>query len=344
MALGAVSQDERLFLLEQPDLRDLISALMKTGRVFGPVRKGKDHVFAELTDPAEVDLAYQTTILPPKKFLHRPSEVLFSFKDGKIGQEGEPSPQVLFGVHACDLHAIGILDTVFRKDYVDPYFASKRDSTTIVALNCSTVGENCFCQSMNAGPWVRDSYDLCLTPMGDAYLLEVGSQKGSEVAAMLRPEPAPRSVREAKSEVLEEAKRHFVKRLNTDGLRKVMEDNFRHPEWDRLMNDCLGCGSCTMVCPTCFCYNVIDQLDLDLRTGRRERVWDSCMLLEYAEVALGANFRKDRDARVKQRMYHKLAYYEPQFGTMGCVGCGRCISSCVKKIDLTDVAARLRGE
>lgn len=344
LALGAVSQEDRLFLLERADLREMVASLMKTARVFGPVAKGKDHVFAEIKDPAEVDLAYQTTILPPKKYLHKPSEVLFSFRDGTIGKDAEVSPQVLFGVHACDLRGIGILDTVFRKDFVDPYWAAKKDKTLVVALNCATIGENCFCQSMNSGPWVKDGYDLCLTPIGDGYLLEVGSAKGKEIADDLRLEPAPRSALQAKSEAALETARHFRKALNTEGLRRVMEDNFRNPYWETLMNDCLGCGSCTMVCPTCFCYNVVDKLELDLKTGRREREWDSCMMLEYAEVALGANFRKDRDARIKQRMYHKLVYYEPQFGTMGCVGCGRCISSCVKKIDLTEVAARLRGE
>jgi heterodisulfide reductase subunit C len=147
-----------------------------------------------------------------------------------------------------------------------------------------------------------------------------------------------------KQKVLENARRKFHKKLNTQGLPELLEENFRHPIWEELMHECLACGSCTMVCPTCFCYNVVDKIDLNLKSGKRQREWDSCMLLEYAQVALGHNFRKDRDARVKQRIYHKLVYYEPQFGTLGCVGCGRCIKTCVKKIDITDVISRLRGE
>jgi ferredoxin len=344
VAPGALPQDERLFLLEQPDVRGLIASLMKNRTVFAPVKKGKEHVFAEVKDASLVDLGYQTTILPPKKVLQEPLEALFSFKDGAVSHEDEARPQVLFGVHSCDLHAIGILDTVFRRDYVDPYWVSKRDNTIIVALNCNTVGENCFCLSMGTGPWTKDPYDLCLTAIGDAYLVEVGSEKGEEILAGLRLKPAPKDMVEARPSVLEEIERHFKKHVNTHGLKEAMEKGFSHPVWDELREDCLGCGSCTMVCPTCFCYNVADKLDLDLKTGRREREWDSCMLLEYSEVALGANFRKDRDARIKQRMYHKLVYYEPQFGTLGCVGCGRCISSCVKKIDITDVAAKVRGE
>jgi len=336
VALGPPPQDERLCLLEQSDLRDLIASLMKTRSVMGPVSKGKDYVFAEIKD--------QTTILPPKKALNKPLEVLFSFKDGEISHEDDARPQVLFGVHACDLHAITILDTVFRRDFPDPYFISRKENTVIVALNCNKVGEDCFCLSMGTGPSVKDPSDLVLTPVGSGYLLEAGSQKGAKILADLRFEPASRDVLLDKSNVLEEARRHFKKHVDTQGIRAVMEQSFRHPVWDELMKDCLGCGSCTTVCPTCFCYNVVDRLDLSLKSGRREREWDSCMLLEYAEAALGANFRKDRDARIKQRMYHKLAYYEPQFGTLGCVGCGRCISTCLKKIDITDVAARLRGD
>ncbi len=333
-----------MYRLAQSDLRDLIASLAKTRSVIGPVPKGKDHVFCEVKDPAKVDLSYQTTILPPKKSLNKPLEVLFSFKDGAISHEEDATPQVLFGVHPCDLRAIGILDTVFRRDFPDPYFVTRKENTAIVALNCGTVGENCFCLSMGTGPSVKDPSDLLLTPVGDEYVLEVGSAKGAELVAELRFEPASTGILQDKSRALEETRRHFKKRVDTQGIRAVMEENFRHPVWDELMKDCLGCGSCTMVCPTCFCYNVVDRLDLSLKSGRREREWDSCMLLEYAEVALGANFRKDRDARVKQRMYHKLAYYEPQFGTLGCVGCGRCVSTCIKKIDITDVAARLRGD
>ncbi len=223
-------------------------------------------------------------------------------------------------MHPCDLYAISILDTVFRRAFPDPNFVGARNKAVIVALNRPTVGENCFCLSMGTGPSVKDAADLVLTRVKDGYLLETGSPKGVRVVSEMRLEPAPNSLLLEKSAALEETRRHVKKQMNRDDLRAVLEDNFRNPIWDELQKNCLGCGSCTMVCPTCFCYNVIDKLDLDLRSGRRQREWDSCMLLEYAEVALGANFRKDRDARVKQWMYHKLAYYEPQFGTVGVWG------------------------
>lgn len=332
-----------MYLLDQPDLRDLVRSLSETHLVVGPVRKGKDYAFSLVKEAADIDLSYQTTILPPKKVFHKPLEVLFSFQDGVITHGDVGRAQVLFGVHPCDLHAITILDTIFRRDFPDPYFIERKESTVIVALNCATVGEDCFCLSMGTGPWVKDPCDLLLTPVGDTYLLETMSPKGAEILSSQRLEPVSRDILRDKSKVVEEARRHFRKRVDTNGLRAIMEDNFRHPLWDELMKDCMGCGSCTMVCPTCFCYNVVDRLDLSLTSGRREREWDSCMLLEYSEAALGANFRKDRDARIKQRMYHKLVYYEPQFGTLGCVGCGRCISTCLKKIDITEVVARLRG-
>ncbi len=353
MALEALPEAERLFVLTGSDMAQLLTSLISRYSVVAPVPKDpkrKDHVFKAIETPEEVDLRYQNTILPPKKALHLPFEVLFSFdKEGAITHAKDVGPQVLFGVHPCDLHAIAILDIVFKRDYVDPYYVNKRNDTTIVALNCQTVGENCFCLSLGTGPSVKDPCDATLTPLPpvlseDRYLLEIHTPKGFDLVQGMDLVPAEPDVLSEKSKVIEETKRHFKKRINTQDILEIMEDNFRNPIWEELMEDCLGCGSCTMVCPTCFCYNVADVVDLNLKSGRRQREWDSCMLLEYAEVAMGHNFRKDRDARIKQRMYHKLAYYQPQFGTLGCVGCGRCVTTCVKKIDITDVVARLRGE
>jgi len=337
-----------LYHLPKIKLDAFVQELRKAYDVFGPVPKGKEFVFAPITSAEELALHYQTTLLPPKKLLHLPFEVLFSFhEDQHIEETGAPPrPQVILGIHPCDVHAIHILDKAYTSEYPDPYYIAKRRNTILIALNCTTPGEHCFCSSFGTGPALKEGYDLLLTDLGDGFLMEVGSEIGKKVLHDIDMEliPAPRVALVEKQKVIDNARRRFQKRLNTEGLHELLEDNFRHPLWEELMHQCLACGSCTMVCPTCFCYNVVDKLDLNLKSGKRQREWDSCMLLEYAQVALGHNFRKDRDARVKQRIYHKLVYYEPQFGTLGCVGCGRCIKTCVKKIDITDIISRLRGE
>ncbi|MDN5347433.1 MAG: hypothetical protein PWP65_997 [Clostridia bacterium] len=334
-----------LSLLDKDGIAEFAENLAERYLVFGPVAKGSEYVFAPVGKGEVLELNYHTTILPPKKLLHQPFEVLFSFHEDGIQENIVEQPkQIIFGIHPCDVHAIQILDKAYSVEYEDPYYMNKRKNTLIIALNCSEPAETCFCQSLGTGPFLKDGYDLLLTDIGEAYLVEVGSEAGMELVEAVNLRPAARVALVEKQKVYENARRKFRKRLLTQGLHELLESNFRHPIWEKLKEECLACGSCTMVCPTCFCYNVVDKLDLSLKSGKRTREWDSCMLLEYAQVALGHNFRKDRDARVKQRIYHKLLYYEPQFGTLGCVGCGRCIKTCVKKIDITDVVSRIRGE
>ncbi len=341
------TQVERgLALLPKEELEGFILRLKEGYEVFGPTRKGKGHVFGYINSAQHLDLDYQTTILPPKKLLHQPFETLFHFhtEEGVIPGERKLPRQVLFGLHPCDVHAVEILDTVYMQEYEDPFYKAKREKSLIVALNCTSVGEHCFCASMGTGPDLKNGYDLLLTDLGSEYLVEVGSEAGAELVTETGLSPAPRVKVVQKEKRLDWARRGFKKRLVTHDLERLLRENFCHPIWNRLRDQCLACGSCTMVCPTCFCYNVVDKIDLGFKTGKRQREWDSCMLLEYAQVALGHNFRKERDVRIKQRIYHKLLYYEPQFGTKGCVGCGRCIETCVKGIDLTGIIREIRGE
>lgn len=344
--LGVRTQASSIALLPKDNLDYFVNKMTEEFVVFGPVQKKSEFVFEKIEDASQLALNYHTTILPPKKVLHQPFETLFSFKEDQevIDEEQPEHKQILFGVHPCDVHAISILDQAYSHEYEDPYYMAKRKNTLIAALNCITPGESCFCSSLGTGPDLKEGFDLLLTDLGHSYLVEVGSEEGKRVVEIAELPSAPRVTLVEKEQRLNEARKKFQKRMLPQGLHDLLEENFRHPVWEELMEECLACGSCTMVCPTCFCYNVVDKIDLSLKSGKRQREWDSCMLLEYAQVALGHNFRKDRDARIKQRIYHKLVYYEPQFGTLGCVGCGRCIHTCVKKIDITEIIDRIRGE
>jgi ferredoxin len=344
--LEVMTQAATIVLLPKKDLKHLVELLTEEFLVFGPVQKRNEHVFERIENADQLSLDYHTTVLPPKKILHRPFETLFSFHEdeGVIDVKQPEEKQILFGVHPCDVHAISILDEAYSHEYEDPYYLSKRKNTLIFALNCSNPGEDCFCSSLGTGPDLKEGFDLAFTDLGDQYLIEVGSEEGQKILDMARLTAAPRVTLVQKEKKLSDGRKKFKKRLLVNDLHDLLAENFRHPIWEELMEKCLACGSCTMVCPTCFCYNVVDKMDLSLKSGERQREWDSCMLLEYAQVALGHNFRKDRDARIKQRIYHKLLYYEPQFGTLGCVGCGRCLHTCVKQIDITEIVNRIRGE
>lgn len=348
MALPNIASTSSLktVIVGKEEWAQFVQTLCGNYKVFGPTSKGAGFTFQEIKDAKDLRLDYQTTVLPPKKLLHQPFETMFHFTmDGNVTHaHPEDDKQILLGVHPCDVHAIAILDKVYMDEYPDPHYKQKRGNTIIIAMNCTTVGETCFCSSLGTGPALEKGYDVLITDLGQQYLLEAGSEVGEKLLSDAGLQEAPDSALVEKYHRVNEIAKKVEKNIGTDGLAELLHENFRHPVWDKLAQECLACGSCTMVCPTCFCYNVIDQVDLDLQQGKRQRVWDSCMLLDFGEVAMGGNFRKDRDARIKQRMYHKLKYMYEQFGMPGCVGCGRCINACIKKIDLTKAVEEIRGE
>lgn len=328
-------------------LPSLLETLREYGPMYGPTRKNKGVVFSSVSSVDDLVLDYGTTVLPPKKFLLRPMETLFSVrlqKGFEARQEASCEKQVLFGVHSCDLSAIKLLDKVYRGNYVDPIYGARRDATLVVAMTCTAPPyDKCFCGSMGTGPSPSDGYDLLLTDLGEGLLLEVGSSKGADAIAGLRWAIAADEAWTKKQKLVEGCLAKMPKALNTADLPRLMNANFGHPYWAKLKEKCLACGNCALSCPSCYCYNVVDQVSLDTSLVQRTRTWDVCLLLEFAEVH-GGNFRKDRDARIKQFMYHKLSYWVDQYGSFGCVGCGRCIAACPAKIDITEAASEMRGE
>lgn len=328
-------------------LPDLLALLQRHGPVYGPTRKNNGAVFSPISSAADLVLDYGTTVLSPKKYLLQPMETLFSVRKmkGFEVQERVPSDsQVVFGVHSCDLAAIGLLDKVYRQSYVDPYYSARRDATLLVAMTCTSPPyDKCFCASMGTGPSPRSGYDLLLTDLGDGLLLEVGSSRGAAAIEGLGWEDATDGALAKKDSLVRAAASKMPKAMDTSDLPRAMNANFDHPYWAKLKEQCLGCGNCALSCPSCYCYNVVDRVALDTVSVNRTRTWDACLLLEFAEVH-GGNFRKERDARLKQFMYHKLAYWVDQYGTFGCVGCGRCINACPAGIDITAAVAEIRGE
>lgn len=340
--------------------------------MWGPTPKETEAVLAPAPDFQSITLSYTSTILPPRKLFYAPVETIFRFhrvhgiigasggtedrENGPPGASGQGEaeasrrarPRAIFGIHPCDVNALLLLDRVYRGEFVDDAYQERRANTFIVALNCLEPGEYCFCSSFGTGPAATAGYDLLLTDLGDTYLVEAGSEAGEKTLNLLDPTmaiPAGADELSLKTARLRRAQQLLSRRrLNVDGLPRLLNQTFQHPIWEELRRECLSCGTCTSVCPTCYCFNVWDKVSLDLETGERKMVWDSCQLLDFGEVALGHNFRKDRTARFKQRVYHKFNYFKEQYGAFGCVGCGRCVSSCIKKVDPVAIIRELRGE
>ena len=338
-------------VLKKSKIQDWVDALRSDYIVCGPVEGKKSHKFVELDSDSEVSLEYTRTVIPPKKYLHPQKENLITYNrtnglEAKLPEIDRKT--VVLGVHPCDARAVMVYDVVFGGDMPDPYYWNRRKNTIIVAISCTLPDENCFCMSLDdCGPTLEDKgFDLLMTDIGDSYLIEVGSMEGSLLLQHQGIfEKATEKARADKNKTVEISKMKIQRKIpDVKNLPKFMEQHYDHPVWAKEAEKCVSCGSCTFVCPTCFCYHVEDITKFNLEDGNRVRMWDSCQLIDFAEVAMGENFRENREARLKWRIYHKLAYWQEQFNNLGCTGCGRCISYCIANIDMTQALAEIRGE
>ncbi|HVW51174.1 MAG TPA: 4Fe-4S dicluster domain-containing protein [Trinickia sp.] len=287
-----------------------------------------------------------------KRFLHPPVETLWQ---ADIGDEGlsitaaadPPSKFAFIGVRSCEIRAIAIQDRVFCEGpYPDPGYEMRRRNAFIVAVNCAQAGGTCFCVSMQTGPKVESGFDLALTELlsGNVheFLVEVGSAAGAEILRQIPCRPATDAHRAAADRVVAQTATQMGRTLETDGIKQLLQGNPNHPRWDEVAERCLTCGNCTMVCPTCFCTTVEDHSDLAGQSAERVRKWDSCFTMDFSYIH-GGSVRKTNRSRYRQWMTHKLASWIDQFGTSGCVGCGRCITWCPVGIDITEEVAAIRA-
>jgi len=370
-----VTEGTRDRLVERGDLQALLDALRAGGyRVVGPtVRDGAiaydfvervEDLPAGWTDRQEPgryrlerrdDGALFGYAVGPhawKKLLHPPVQRLWkAVRDGdsfRVEAEVEDDAPVAFlGVRACELHAIGIQDRVLMGDrYVDSGYRARREAAFIVAIECGEAGGTCFCASMGTGPGAESGFDLALTelvaPGRHAFVVRVGSERGAHILEAVPHREASADERAAAQAVVARTASRMGRELDTRGLPELLLRNLDHPRWDEVAGRCLTCANCTMVCPTCFCTSVADGNDIADGSASRVRRWDSCFTMEFSHLHGGA-VRTSAKARYRQWMTHKLATWVQQFGTSGCVGCGRCITWCPVGIDITEEARAIRA-
>jgi ferredoxin len=267
-------------------------------------------------------------------------------------EEHDGGPYAVLGVRSCDLHALGIHDTVLLgRRFADASYAVRRVDAFIVAATCSDPGGTCFCVSMGTGPRPTAGrgapFDLAMTEVldsdGHRFLVEAASERGADVLGEVGGRVASDRDRADAALVAESAAGRMGRKVDTTGLKELLYASGDSPMWDEVANRCLSCANCTMVCPTCFCTDVQDITDLTGDSVQRERVWDSCFDLQHSYLH-GGSVRRATKARYRQWMTHKLASWIDQFGTSGCVGCGRCVTWCPAGIDITAQIAVLQEE
>ncbi|NIM94429.1 MAG: Ni/Fe hydrogenase subunit beta [Anaerolineales bacterium] len=331
-------------IMPKVTMSEWVRNLQKGYRVIGPKPISGQYVFGDIQSASELALDYASSILPPKKILLPQCEPLIQFDTSKnqhqIESLFEDRPTVILGLHTCDLHAIALLDRAFGSGQPDQHYLTRRKNATIVTIEClQPCSEHSFCKSMDTLSTHGD-FDLHMTDLGDMFAIDIGSNSGVNLLWDFA------GIRDVNQEDLQRLQRvmsekwqRFPYKLNFDvsELPSLLELSYDSELWDELGEQCLACGICTIVCPTCYCFDVRDEVDLTLQYGRRLRVWDSCQLDPFAMVAGGHNFRASQSARIRHRFFHKGKYQLEAFGIVGCVGCGRCAQACLVNISPIEV-------
>lgn len=333
------------FRITIAELKSLTTAIIKGRRVYGTTLRNSVPVFDEINDFKELSFTTTPTHLSAKKYLFPEREDLLRFDLEKGVAEDSPlktKKQAIIGLHPCDIQAIKMMDKVFASGTRDERYLERRKKTLIIGTGC-VPDEYCFCESL--GNMQADSgFDIFLSRIKGGYLATTATRMGlSLIRRHTKAREATKDTIEKNRKAEEKKADKFKARLlaSAKELPAIYEGSDEHPVWDRIGKLCYGCGSCNHVCPTCYCFDMKDDISLDLKQVVRSRVWDGCTLEEFAEVAGGGSFRKERSARLRHRMNRKFRYLTDHFNGLFCVGCGRCSRTCLVKINITEVTNEL---
>jgi len=322
--------------LSEEVLRQWVNDLMVSRSVIGVRAKEDKFEFAPLHSASELRLDYDVTILPPKMFFQPPCEKLLTFEGSAQFKPLPPGePFVLFGVHPYDLAAILQLDALFSAENDDLHYRARRENALIVACDVQFASQNVFAGCMGTAT-IGAGFDVLLTLVGEGYVASAGTEAGDALLSEIKGAPEADATSLAlRAQVWSDNQRMLRRhdlRVSLKDLPGLLERSVDHPVWEEKSARCFSCGSCNLVCPTCYCFDVNDEVNWDLKSGMRYRTWDACLLNDFAAVAGGHNFRKSRAERYRHRYYRKGKYLPEKIGQIACVGCGRCISACVSKI------------
>ncbi|HIZ08198.1 MAG TPA: 4Fe-4S dicluster domain-containing protein [Candidatus Eubacterium avistercoris] len=316
--------------LKKTDLTGALKILAADASVFVPGEIEGIKRFVLWDGESDVDLGGANTQLPPKDILFPCTEKMYNYKMGdsiEIKEIVEKPRQVIFGIRPCDMRSIDCMDHVFlEKGFVDSYYSRKRENVTLIAMGCTTPERTCFCDSMGLDPNNAPNADVMMNDGGDTLVLEAYTEKG-------------KAVLEALNGLLSEggqAKKDTACTLKvnmTPELPEKLAGMFDHPIWDEVTRACIGCATCTYVCPTCYCFDI--DSDNHGAEGTKFRCWDSCMFSDYTRMAGGHDPRPTKKERVRNRYMHKLSYFHERYGQHLCVGCGRCVEKCPAHMDIT---------
>ena len=331
------------------DIGKLLSQWGQEFTVFVPSKEGDSSKMARWdgTDTSFLEW-YRNTVIPPKACLFPPMEEMFRFHKDKDGYQLEvpaldKQKQLIFSIRPCDANALAILDKVFEDAYEDTYYLSRRKNTLLVGLGCINPCESCFCTSLGSGPFDSANVDIIFTDIGDELLIEAVSEAGKELITKTSGLEKPTEADDTRAKEVKEASYHKVTRkLDTKDIDKRLLSGFENEDyWEKVAAKCISCGICTLLCPTCYCFDINDELIK--KQGARFRSWDSCGFPVYTKMPM-ENPREEKWRRVRQKVCHKYEFYPMNFGLIACTGCGRCIRFCPVNWDITQTLASVPAQ
>jgi len=319
-------------IITKDELNRLIDQLINTTKVYAPVRDKTGARWAKISSSTEVYLEEVNTRDPAKGFFFPRCELLLKFdQQGCPVEPKPPGATVVFGIRPCDARGLEFIKKFYTgQDRNDPYVRARVEQTVLIGVACSQTAPTCFCLAVGGSPHSQTGLDLLLIDLGNAYLAQPVSEKGEELSRTY-PEADGRSLKLA-SEVREKVEAEIRTRIDTEQLLAILKDGFNSAVWAELSKRCVNCGICTLLCPTCHCFDITDE---SVR-GKvaRYRVWDSCQFPFYSRHASGHNPRFSPSSRFRNRVMDKFYYTVEQVGEISCVGCGRCSANCPAGINI----------
>ncbi|TFG22249.1 MAG: hypothetical protein EU529_11125 [Promethearchaeota archaeon] len=329
-------------ILLKKDIGKLYNELSKEFKFYAPINEKGYITFRKIENPDNIVLDYLNSKIPPKDVLFPEKDILFEYRyEGKEVIIEEPKnldeKKIIFGIRPCDAYSFELFANFFsfHGNCKDEIYLTKKENTVLIGIGCNSPRQTCFCTSVGGHPFKKENVDIFLVDLGNKYLVESISERGEAIVKSLSWLGKANDEDKQKAEELsKKAEEMITTQIDPDKIDKILDENFQHPIWSEISESCISCGTCAYLCPTCTCFDVIDENDAYHNRGRRIRIWDTCQSCLYTMETSGHNPRGSKIERCRNRIMHKFSYYPKNYDLTGCVGCGRCVLYCPANNDL----------
>ncbi len=328
------------YKIEKKQIPKFLTTVSGDYTLYGPKIEDNTVVFGSINSAEEMMLEYRNSVTSPKELFLPRAEVVYEFDGENFVNDAIPDQKrVIFGIRPCDCRALSILDRIFDTEQIkDPFYVTRRQNTVIVALGCNQPLSSCFCTAVGGDPFSEEGADVLLVDIGDSFHAKAVTPKGKDFIAhyskFFSTGAGGNWDKQAK-----QARDKIKSKLNIKDIKSPLKDRFEDNIWDTISQACIGCGTCSYLCPSCYCFDLVDEKS---SAGMKKvRTWDCCMFSLFTRHASGHNPRPAGAARLRQRIMHKFSYYPERYGVNSCVGCGRCIRSCPVNLDIRQLLEKV---